>query len=67
MFRYCSCCKKIKPISDFERRSDNNNYYSWCNECMYDNHRTVDWPPKTLRGGGSLASSEELLEKGDKL
>jgi len=34
---------------------------------MYDNHRTVDWPPKTLRGGGSLASSEELLEKGDKI
>ncbi len=51
---YCSCCRKWKDIIHFNIRKDRFGFYSWCNECMNIQGRTIDYPPEEERGFGKL-------------
>lgn len=62
MKKYCVNCKQFKETSEFEEREDRDCLYAWCRTCMEEWHRFKGYPSEKDRGGGTLASVEDLFE-----
>ena len=57
---WCSNCKKLLSVADFDKRDDSPGLMAFCRTCCIEQGRTPDYPPKDERGYGRFVRNWEL-------
>jgi len=61
LYKECTICKKLLPITNFVKRSTN--YYPYCNKCHYERYKKINKEKRTLLTAANKRYIKEYLQR----